>query len=320
MNTDDEKAQAAQARMPHSFNILALDGGGVRGILEAIFIERLDTAWPRFLQKTDLIAGVSTGGLQALSLAAGKSPTEVREMYEAKSKDIFADSLLDDFRDMWKIVGADYSNKNLRKILELQFGDMRLRDLNKRVAIVAFDLDNGSKGKNSLRTWKPKVFHNFPGEDTDGEERVVDVALRTTAAPVYFPTYQGYCDGGVAANNPSMVGVAQALDPRGSKAQLEHLKVLSLGTGQTELYVPGNNHDWGVAQWGSKLLYLLVDTPHEMPSFQCAMILKKRFHRVNPPLQGSFSLDNWKKIPELTAIAQAYDLDPTLEWLEEHWD
>jgi patatin-like phospholipase/acyl hydrolase len=319
MSTDTEKPEAARNKITRSFNILSLDGGGIRGTLEAVFVDRLAKECPRFLQKTDLVVGVSTGGLQALSLAAGKSPAEIREMYEVGLEHVFADSLLDDFRDLWKLAGADYSNKNLRKVLESRFGDMKLRDLGKRVAVVTFDLDNGVTAKTGFRTWKPKIFHNFPGEDTDGEARVVDVALRTTAAPTYFPTYQGYCDGGVAANNPVMVGVAQALDPRGSKTQLDHLKVLSLGTGRTELYVKGNNHDWGIGQWGAKLLHLVMEGPREMASFQCAMILKDRFHRVNPTLKGAYALDNWKKIPELVAVAEAYDLNPTLEWLEEHW-
>jgi patatin-like phospholipase/acyl hydrolase len=40
---------------------------------------------------------------------------------------------------------------------------------------------------------------------------VVDAALRSAAAPTYFPVYQGYCDGAVTANNPSLVAVSMAL-------------------------------------------------------------------------------------------------------------
>ena len=47
------------------------------------------------------------------------------------------------------------------------------------------------------RMWKPKFFHNFEGEDSDGHLGVVDVALSTSAAPTYFPSYGGYIDGGV---------------------------------------------------------------------------------------------------------------------------
>lgn len=306
--------------MPRSFNVLSLDGGGVRGAVEAVLLDRIQNAHENFLRDLDLVAGVSTGGIQALALAAGKNPPVIREMYEQAAKFIFADSFLDDFRDMWKVAGADYSNKNLRKMLELQFGDMKLRDLDKKVAIVAFDLDNEVSDGKRPRTWKPKVFHNFPGDDSDGEELVVDVAMRTSAAPTYFPTYQGYCDGGVAANNPAMIGLAQALDPRTAKMQVDEIKVLSIGAGQSERFIKGNNHDWGVAQWAPKLLYMMLEGPIEIANFQCKVILKERFHRISPVLKGgSFPLDKWDKIPELVDVANAHDLEPTIKWLKTYW-
>jgi patatin-like phospholipase/acyl hydrolase len=305
--------------MPRSFNVLSLDGGGVRGAVEAVLLERIQAVHENFFRDLDLVVGVSTGAIQALALAAGKTPPVIRDMYEKASKFIFADSFLDDFRDGWKLAGADYSNKNLRKMLELQFGDMKLRDLDKKVAIVTFDLDNEVTDGKRPRSWKPKVFHNFPGDDSDGEELVVDVAMRSSAAPTYFPTYQGYCDGGVSANNPAMIGLAQALDPRTAKMQVDEVRVLSIGAGQIERFVKGNNHDWGVAQWAPKLLYMMMEGSIEIANFQCKVILKERFHRVNPVLKGTFSLDNWEKIPELVEAATFHDLVPTVKWLKEYW-
>ncbi len=314
---DEPRPTSETIKTYRSFNILSLDGGGVRGTIEAVLLDRIVNEFPKFTQKLDLVTGVSTGGIQALAIAADKRPPVVREIYEKCAKFIFADSFLDDFRDLWKITGADYSNKNLRKLLEMQFGSMQLRDLDKKVAIVTFCLDNGTGANDSkVRSWKPKIFHNFPGPDSDGDASVVDVAMQTCAAPTFFPTYKGHVDGGVCANNPAMVAVAQALR---NKTPLESIKVLSVGAGASGRYVKGNNHDWGAAQWGPKLLYMMLEGPIEIANFQCEMILKDRFHRCNPPLGESFSLDNWKKIPALVDLAEGYDLEPTLEWLEENW-
>ena len=75
------------------------------------------------------------------------------------------------------------------------------------------DLSARDRADPSKRHWKPKFFHNLErGGSKDGGELVVDVALRTSAAPTYFPSYQGYVDGGVVANNPTMAALAQALD------------------------------------------------------------------------------------------------------------
>jgi patatin-like phospholipase/acyl hydrolase len=38
-----------------------------------------------------------------------------------------------------------------------------------------------------------------------------EAAMRTSAAPTYFPVFQGYTDGGLVANNPSIVAVSKAI-------------------------------------------------------------------------------------------------------------
>ena len=59
-------------------NILSLDGGGMRGVLTARILWRLERACPGFLDKVDVIAGASTGGIQALKLASGGKVTELQ--------------------------------------------------------------------------------------------------------------------------------------------------------------------------------------------------------------------------------------------------
>ncbi len=299
------------------FNIISLDGGGVRGTIEAVVIDRLTKEFPKLLRDVDLIAGTSTGGIQALGLAAGNPPPDTRDLYEKMSKHIFADSFLDDFRDLWKLGGADYSNKNLKKVLQAQFGDMSLAELEKRVVIPSFDLDNGYI--NEHRNWKLKVFHNFEGRDSDGDEKVVDVGLRTAAAPTYFPTVDGYVDGGVVVNNPSMVAVAQALDSRGGNQDLKDIKVLSLGCGKLGRFIKGSNHDWGIVQWAPYLFFMMMEGGIDMIHFQTKQILGDRYHRINPILDEKFAIDDWKKVPKLVEIAENIDLAPTVEWLEENW-
>ena len=191
------------------FHILSLDGGGIRGLFTAILLERLEAARPGLLAQVDLFAGASTGGILALGLAAGRTPSQARELYELRGRQVFANARWDNWRDLGHAVRAQYSNAYLKKVLTQEFGDMKLGDLPHHVLIAAFDLENDPANPPPMRTWKPKFFHNFPGHDTDAHEKVVDVALRTSAAPSYFPIYQGYIDGGVVAGNPSMTALAQ---------------------------------------------------------------------------------------------------------------
>ena len=174
-----------------AYRILALDGGGIRGLITAMLLERLEHACPGFLDQIDLFAGTSTGGLLALGLAAGKSPHDARKLYETYGEKVFADTVLDNIRDLGTLLGADYSLQPLREALTLEFPGLRLRDLPKKVLVSSFDLDNQAQGQAGTRFWKPKFFHNFPGPDSDGDQWVVDVGLYTSAAPTYFPIVDG---------------------------------------------------------------------------------------------------------------------------------
>lgn len=298
---------------PQSLNILSLDGGGVRGALSATFVERIYKEFPNFLRDMDLIVGTSMGGIQALSLAAGRTPGTIKSFYEEKIKHAF----MDDGQGGWKSRGAYYNNTNLKEILSDLIGDVKLYELNKKVCVVTYDLDNGLKDPD-YRVCKPKIYHNYNGEDSD--ELAVDVALKTSATPTYFPTYKKFCDGGVVANNPALVGVCQALDRRrGSQVSLPDIKVLSLGTGKINRYIKGEDLDWGITQWAPYLLSIFMGGSAEIVNFQCSQLLGRRFHRLDSKLDFDISSDDWKKVPELVRIGTDFDLEETYEWIREFW-
>lgn len=298
-----------------TYHILSIDGGGIRGVLSARLLERLEESMPDLLDKVELFAGTSTGGLLALWFAAGFSPAEARALYEVKGNLVFADSILDNIRDLGNAVGAQYSLQGLQRELVAVFGKMRLRDLPKKVLISSFDLDNYPHKPGMPRTWKPKFFHNYPELDSDGDEFVVDVALRTSAAPSYFPVYQGYIDGGVVANNPSMCALAQALDPSTGGQRLVDLALFSLSTGRYLHYLVTQNADWGWVQWARPMIDLVLEGTADVADYQCSRVMGRRYHRLDPALPEPINLDDVSKIPELLALAENVDLTRTKEWL-----
>ena len=300
--------------------ILTFDGGGIMGVFSTTIMERLVHAHPSLLNDVDLIAGNSTGGIIAMSLADGLDPAVVSSLYRDKARKIFDDSLWDNIVDLGNAVGADYKQKGLRQELKKLFGDRTLSSLQKRVLIPAFDLRAAAKGDRP-ESWKPKFFHNFPGADSDGNEQIVDVALRTSAAPTYFPSYQGYIDGGVVANNPTMAAVVQALDPRAGHASLDELSVLSIGTGTELKYIRGEKLDWGWGQWARPLVSLMISGTMGVVDHQCKLLLGERYKRIDAYLYESFDMDetNPECIEWLIDQAMGLPLDDVVEWLGSHW-
>ena len=307
-----------------NFRILSCDGGGIRGVLSAVLLSRLSAAYPALLQDRPgaitMFAGTSTGGILALGLAAGLTPAQIRDLYVTDGKLIFDSSWSRDVVELGGISGSKYDNTNLKQILLETFGAKKLQDLTPRVLIASFSLDNEAPDA-SNRTWNPKFFHNFPGTDSDGESLVVDVAMSTSAAPTYFPSYGVYIDGGVIANNPSLAAVAQALDGRNQPAEqasLGEIKLLSVGTGASLQYVDGVNHDWGDAQWIKPILNVMMDGSVGVADFQCRQLLGKNYCRLEPifPAGKSFAMDDVSKVVDLMDLANSFDLTSTIAWLQ----
>jgi uncharacterized protein len=82
------------------YHVLAMDGGGIKGVLTARILERIDDVLPSFLNSVELFGGTSTGGLLALGLAGGLPPRKIRELYQALGERVFADTLRDNIKDL----------------------------------------------------------------------------------------------------------------------------------------------------------------------------------------------------------------------------
>jgi patatin-like phospholipase/acyl hydrolase len=313
-----------------SYRILTFDGGGILGIFSARILHHLYLAYPRLFAQVDLIAGTSTGGIIALGLALGMMPDELVSLYQLDGGDIFDRSWIRTISDLGGLSGSTYDNVKLQAILQAKFGDKKLSDLPKKVLIPSFDLDNSQDpwanpaDPDFLRTWKPKFFHNYPGPDSDGEQFVTDVAMRTSAAPTYFPSYQHYIDGGVVANNPSMAALAQALDSGTGGQQLADISLLSVGVGATSQFIDGHDHDWGLGQWAAGIVPLMMSGVSGVADYQCRRLLGLRYLRINPELpKESWKMDDCQDIPAMLAAADAAmsaaEIAPIVAWLGAHF-
>jgi uncharacterized protein len=298
-----------------SYRILALDGGGIRGLYTAVLLGRLAEQVPGFTDSADLIAGTSTGGILALGLAKKIPIADLIALYQNNGSAIFSHTVWHEIRDLGDLTGSKYDNDDLIGLIQKTFGDGTLNDLLPRhVLVPSFDLDNSAVPP-SPRMWKPKFFHNFAGDDSDGDQKIADVALRTSAAPTYFPAYEGYVDGGVVANNPAMAALAQAIDDGTGKQQLGDLRIFSVGTGLTPQFVSGDTLNWGLAQWAPVLANMMIEGMMGVADYECSRLLKEKYFRLSPVLPAPIPLDCAEKIPSLIAYAESVDIAEAVKWL-----
>lgn len=278
------------------------------GTLSAQLLKRL---LPNGSTKADLVAGASAGAFIAGGYAAGLSVDEIVNLYQQHLKKIFDDSYWDDIKDLGKLLGADYDYTNLKKILKNIVGSRTLGELDTHLLIPAFDLDN----QGEPRHWKPKFYNTFQDKD----ELLVDVMIRGAMAPTYFPVYQGFADGGLAANTPIMCAVAQALDTKTGKQKLEDICVLSIGAGFTPTYISGTKLDWGLSQWGPNLVPVITDSMKFVNEYQASRILGDNFTRIDPFLSKHIELDDTTQVSYLLEFADSVDISSSEEWIKNKW-
>jgi uncharacterized protein len=210
------------------FKILAIDGGGIKGLYSSTILEHLEEKYNCNLSDYfDLICGTSTGGLIALALSLNIPAKEVSAMYLNKGSTIFPR------RGIWRHLfwKGKYSDAPLKKVLQEIFGDRKISESKNLLCIPTYSITDA-------RPWVFKYDHQEGHLKRDNKAMYVDVALATSAAPTYFPVTEipyfdskQFIDGGVWANNPTFVGVLEALTYFvGEKKEYKSLMVLSVSS------------------------------------------------------------------------------------------
>ena len=169
----------------------------------------------------------------------------------------------------------------------------------------------------NLTTGKTKVFKtpHQPHFIEDLNYSAVDVVLATTAAPTYFPHTvinegSAYVDGGLWANNPSMVAYVEAIkiaelhneQEIQPKFSANDIHLLSIGTGTPNYSLEPPGAKAGLGWWIQRLFDVSSISQSQGVDFQCRYVLGKRYHRINFYLTDEWKLDAAEKIPNLINI------------------
>jgi len=263
--------------MATPFKVLAIDGGGIRGIIPALILEAIEQRTHRAISDLfDMLAGTSTGGIIALGLAKpgeggrpDKSASDIVSLYETQGTTIFPHSLREVLH-LEAVAGPKYPADGVETTLQRYFGDVRLKDALKPVLVPSYDIE-----KQMPIFFKSERAKNSP----DSDFLMREVARATSAAPTYFPPekidtpdplqYYALIDGGVIANNPAMCAYAEAI-------KMGHPDVLmvSIGTGELRHSLKYNDAiKWGQLEWAQPIIDIALQGSSETVDYQLQQLL-----------------------------------------------
>ncbi len=284
------------------YRVLALDGGGIRGLIPAQVLKEIETHMGRPISEMfDLIAGTSTGGILALGLTKpdghGKAQftaSDMCDLYLNEGTTIFPHSIFQEVRTLHGLADARYPAEPIERVLAQRFGDTMLSRALTEVVIPSYDLSAPA----------PYFFKReyAVNETEDWDTRMALVARATSAAPTYFdpaviPSPDGHgnhalIDGGTFANNPTLSGYVDALR---FKKENPRVVVVSIGTGlppQTPGSGPipieaGKAEDFGLAKWARPILEVVLDGVPKAVEYQMRVV-----REANPDALGYYRLQS----------------------------
>lgn len=303
--------------------ILAIDGGGVRGLVAAVLLDALDQERRRLgadrpiCDCFDLIAGTSTGAIIAAGLTApndaGTGPRagagDLRTLYRTRAREIFP-------RGLWRMIpvfgrlrqffGPLYRPEPLMGVLRDTLGDLTFADLRGNLLISSYAIDpraaafyRGGPAYEAARAdgrLGPDVTPPARGV------RLVDAVTGSAAAPSYFPPHQipdavtgqstTVIDGGVFLNDPALLAYADArmLYPD------DDIRVLSIGSGRlVDPYPFDIARGWGFYEWLSPfgryrtpLISAISDGQARAVNAQMKKLLGANYHRLDYDLASGY--------------------------------
>ncbi|WP_017720400.1 patatin-like phospholipase family protein [Kamptonema formosum] len=281
-----------------TFKILTLDGGGIRGVLSATILKQVETTLKEKTGKKlheyfDLIAGTSTGSILAAGIACQMDAQQMIDIYLKQGKNIFLDSVRQQRK--WPIglieqaMGSHLlyphakGEQGLATILQKQLihpelGSPKICEITKPyILILAYDVYSRNT------TW----FANNPADAGAWYDNIDlwKICTASSSAPTYFPPYElpynaeqslPHIDGGVSANNPSLVAIAHALFIEEQNGlDLNNLAVLSIGTGKTTRpYSYKEICGWGQLGWAQHLADMFLNPSAKNSGDICNQIME----------------------------------------------
>jgi uncharacterized protein len=294
------------------YRILSLDGGGIRGLISALWLQRLEAELGSPLRDHfDLIAGTSTGAILACGVATGMPAEEMVQLYRRNGREIFPALP----SRLWSRVGRvfsegvsapKYSDQGIKAVLQRVFGDTTLADVPaaKVLLITAY---------NTLARDAVVIKNRNPAY---AQLKLWEVAKASAAAPTYFPAHvldfgthsAPLIDGGVVANNPTACAIAEGVRVNGERPEgckLDDFIVASFGTGESTRPIgAAEAREWGALEWAIPIIDVLMDGAGDATDYVASYLVPKdRYFRLQTRLDTAYDDLDRADATNLNALA-----------------
>jgi len=291
------------------YTILAIDGGGIRGIIPGQVLLTLEEklaaqvdARPelrelykdrpvRLADFFDFFAGTSTGGIltciylcpdQQHPAQARFSAREAVDLYVEHGDEIFDIPLWKKIQSVSGLLDEKYDATELEKALRRYLNETRLSELLRPCLVTSYDI-------------RKRRTHFFNQKDARELGDAYDFLLRdvcraTSAAPTYFEAAQieslngiayPLIDGGIFANNPALCAYSEVRNMH-PELTAEKMMIISLGTGsENRPYTYKEAKNWGAAEWVRPVIDIMMSGAAEVTNYH----LVKMYEAVRRPHQ-----------------------------------
>jgi len=230
----------------NKLKILSIDGGGIKGLYSMYRLKYIEDQFckPHGLLLNnyfDIICGCSVGSIIAIGIGLKIPMTDIIKMFEENMKEIFnkdgccCNCFLDLIYKLKQISGKKYDKQVFENIVNQYVQNKTMEDIENILCIPSYNIS----------TSQNVVFKNKGIEDESKyfyykNINLSDIIMASCSAPTYFEPHnidnEFYIDGGLWANNPTMVGIMEALKHINNNMLYNSYKVLSVGNIDNNIY------------------------------------------------------------------------------------
>lgn len=243
-----------------TYNILSIDGGGIRGIIVLKQLVKLEELLGQPIYKSfDLISGTSTGGIIAILLSCGYSANDVLNFYLEHSKNIFKKRFL-----RFGLFKPKYDDTYFNEVIKKYVKDTKLSEVITDSITIGYNMSTKDKLIFNSKLAKKNKAYDY---------NLTDVIRCTASAPTFFkPVYlnKNYIiDGGMVINNPSLISYDFILN----RNLYDNINILSFSTGTLEKQSKGYLFK-GLLAWIKPTIQILLTEQAQMTDHHLQQLYK----------------------------------------------